>query len=33
MVLTGRRRTAKSGHADWGFYTENGFVPWQEYNR
>lgn len=27
LVLTGRRRD------DWGFYTENGYVSWQEYER
>lgn len=27
LVLTGRRRDG------WGFYTEDGFVPWQEYDR
>lgn len=27
LVLTGRRRD------NWGFYTDNGFVPWQEYTR
>lgn len=27
LVLTGRRRDG------WGFYTKEGFVPWQEYNR
>ena len=33
LVVCGPKRRNVDSEAEWGFYTQQGFVPWKQYNR